>query len=342
MIYIEALLLTIMIVTCIYSSLTDLRNGIILNKVLISAALLSIVLDLFYYGLYANEYFKVYILNVLVITFISIAFYGFNFWAAGDCKLLILIVLSFPGRLYKGNTSQEVFPSIYILIFGFSIAFLYVICESVILGIKSKDILKIHKLKLNVKEFIKQYYICSAFIISINYLLHMFAAEFYQNNQSVVLLFEFLICLCICKISSRFSKSLIVSATVLMIILLIHNGIFNFNIKNFGYLFLILLIKTFADKYNYKSVPIEKVKKGMIMSYSTIMLFTISKIKGLPSTTTEDMRSRISQEDVESIRRWKLSKYGNNEILIVRKLPFAIFLSLGVLSFLVLKVRLLW
>ena len=66
------------------------------------------------------------------------------------------------------------------------------------------------------------------------------------------------------------------------------------------------------------------------MSYSTIVCFIPSTIKGLPKEkTTEDIRSRITADEAESIKRWETSKYGQSEIIIVRKIPFAIFISIG-------------
>ena len=73
-----------------------------------------------------------------------------------------------------------------------------------------------------------------------------------------------------------------------------------------------------------------KVEKGMVLAYSTIVYFIPSTIKGLPKEkTTEDIRSRITADEAESIKRWETSKYGQPEIVIVRKIPFAIFISIG-------------
>ena len=39
--------------------------------------------------------------------------------------------------------------------------------------------------------------------------------------------------------------------------------------------------------------------------------------------------SYITEEEAESIRRWETSRYGQPEIVIVRKIPFAVFISIG-------------
>ncbi|MCD8216029.1 MAG: hypothetical protein LUC97_10385 [Clostridiales bacterium] len=66
------------------------------------------------------------------------------------------------------------------------------------------------------------------------------------------------------------------------------------------------------------------------MAYSTIVSFLPSSVKELLKTKgTEDIRSKITEEEAESIKRWENSKYGQHEIIIVRKIPFAIFISIG-------------
>ena len=68
-----------------------------------------------------------------------------------------------------------------------------------------------------------------------------------------------------------------------------------------------------------------------------IMQFTRSRVKGLPEETSEDMKSGITEEQAEAIRRWKDSKYGKETIIIVRKIPFAIFIFLGTVVFLTVR-----
>ena len=71
----------------------------------------------------------------------------------------------------------------------------------------------------------------------------------------------------------------------------------------------------------------------MVLSYMTVSSFLKSKVKGLPKYTLESIRTRITSEEAESIRRWKKSKYGKDTIIIVRKIPFAIFICIGFITF---------
>ena len=53
---------------------------------------------------------------------------------------------------------------------------------------------------------------------------------------------------------------------------------------------------------------------------------------------TEDLEARLTEEEAESVHRWEKSKYGSDTVVIVRKIPFAVFLALGTLLFLAAEV----
>ena len=79
----------------------------------------------------------------------------------------------------------------------------------------------------------------------------------------------------------------------------------------------------------------------MILSVVSVASMSTSRVQGLPKNTTEDMRSRLTAEEVDSILRWKDSRYGMSEITIVRKIPFAIFMTCGALIFLIIRLGVL-
>ena len=103
-----------------------------------------------------------------------------------------------------------------------------------------------------------------------------------------------------------------------------------------------MLVWSFAEKYNYQAIPTSKVKAGQIMSLATIMEFKPSKIHGLPTGQTEDLRSRITEGEAESIHRWETSSTGKPYVIIVRKIPFAVFISMGTALFLYVEVLMQW
>lgn len=65
-----------------------------------------------------------------------------------------------------------------------------------------------------------------------------------------------------------------------------------------------------------------------------------SRVKGLPDMSHENISDRISESECESIHRWEKSKYGSKTVKIVRKIPFAIFISLGIVTYIIVGVML--
>ena len=58
-----------------------------------------------------------------------------------------------------------------------------------------------------------------------------------------------------------------------------------------------------------------------------------SSIEGLPSISTEDLRSKLSIEEISAIRQWSKTENGKSELVIVKKLPFGLFLAVGTILF---------
>ena len=56
-----------------------------------------------------------------------------------------------------------------------------------------------------------------------------------------------------------------------------------------------------------------------------------SKIPNLPEISHEDMRSRLTEEQAAAVVKWGKGKGGLAEVQIVRKMPYAIFIFIGLL-----------
>ena len=96
---------------------------------------------------------------------------------------------------------------------------------------------------------------------------------------------------------------------------------------------LILIFKLYIDRFNYKIVPVEKLRDGMVLDTPSSALFQESSIEGLPSISTEDLRSKLSIEEISAIRQWSKTENGKSELVIVKKLPFGLFLAVGTILF---------
>ena len=84
-------------------------------------------------------------------------------------------------------------------------------------------------------------------------------------------------------------------------------------------------------------IKVEDLKPRMILSFGSVLKFYSSKVKGLPKSTTETTDSRLTEEEVESIKRWSKTKKGKETIVIVRHMPFAPFMLAGEILFFILK-----
>ena len=95
-------------------------------------------------------------------------------------------------------------------------------------------------------------------------------------------------------------------------------------------------LRILIQHYNYETIQSEDVKKGMVLSLQTTLLFSGSTVKGLPKISKENLNDRISEEEAKSVKRWSKTNEGSETVTIVRKMPFAIFISLGTVVFIVL------
>lgn len=330
MILVEGVLITLLIYTCIYVTITDLKKGLIQNKVITLTAILGLIANIVYYTIFAKAFVIAFILNIIVMMAISIAFYALHIWAAGDSKLLMLTVFLIPTRLYyQGN---NVTATVVIMIIIFSIAYLYIIGESIYLGIKEKNFFKMSIVKNDIKLMVKQYIKCTCLVTFFGFIVRMIAPDFYAKNIELMMILNMILIL----LSYNFKLFDKIIPLICLVLATVASYIFtsgtdfSFNLNIYPLVLLVLLLRLCVEKYNYQTIPTNKVEKGMVLAYSTIVYFIPSTIKGLPKEkSTEDIRSRITEEEAENIKRWENSKYGQPEIIIVRKIPFAIFISLG-------------
>ncbi len=342
MVIIEGVLLTVLFFTCGIAGYTDLKKSIIDNRLLLVAGVLEIGLNIVYYVVFAREYWKIFLINFSVMALVSILLYAFSLWAAGDSKLLLVVLLGIPARYYGLSITNGLTPAIFIIVLTFSFAFLYVLGESIVLSIKNKIKPEFKKVGLNFIHSLKQYYCCAVYIAAVNYVMLLAFPHFTSTNAQLLTICNLFLSILIFKYDFFFRRIMIIVMTIVMVTAIVLYHVLRTPTKPslivYLYLAVIIAVRPLVERFNYKAIPTHMVKAGMVMSYSTIALFSPSKIQGLPDHTTEDVRSRITEEMAASIKRWETSKYGKEEIVIVRKIPFAIFILLGTLSFILLRI----
>ena len=97
----------------------------------------------------------------------------------------------------------------------------------------------------------------------------------------------------------------------------------------------LFVLRQLIARYNYKTIDVSELKTGMILAVACVVQMLPSRIPNLPDGTSEDLRCRLTQVQVDAVEKWS-SKNKVSEITIVRKIPFALFISLGYAMFVVM------
>lgn len=334
--YLEALLLAVLGMLCIHATITDLKSSIIPNRLLLVGACLSLVGNGLYYGLFARAYLLPFLVNLAAMSCLSVLFYAMHIWAAGDSKLLMVVVSLIPARLYAAGMAVA---TVAILIATFSLAFLYYVAESVVLGIRERKLFPGQKRKLDVPALLVQYGKCTCVVTIAGWVFSRLLGDFYAANAPLFMLANMLLVMAVCnlKILDKWYVLVALLAAAVAIFVAQHRSLGAVNLLIYPVVLVVLLLRLLAEKDNYKVIPTSQVKAGMVLSQATVLLFLPSRIKGLPTATTEDIRSRLTPEEAESVARWEHSRYGQPQITIVRKIPFAVFIALGSVVFIVTR-----
>ena len=341
MIYLEAFQVAILAALFVNASLSDLKSGIVSNKSILISLAIGLASAIPYYVFFAADCLLAYAVNVVIGIGISLILYAMGIWGAGDSKLLSVTILVFPARLYcMGNRSLA---SCFLLIaLVFIVAFIYVIGDTVCIGLKRKDLFKIQVKQLEWKSYIKGFLFFFLLLNILNSVTFKLLPEFLLTDALLLTAIQFVIILIGLRLEEKSNwVTVIVMGAVWAVLLLLKYSRFDLSSINWGtYLAVIALVvfRAAADKYNYKTIPVEELKPGMILSMGSILAFSGSRVKGLPSFSSEDLKSRLSGDEVDSVVRWSGTKNGQDTITIVRKIPFALFIAIGTLLFALLEV----
>ncbi|MFV0424850.1 MAG: hypothetical protein ACK5K7_04730, partial [Bacilli bacterium] len=129
-------------------------------------------------------------------------------------------------------------------------------------------------------------------------------------------------------------KILIVFVLIFDIIMTFFTGFipFSTNLISYFIVLFLMLVQILATEFNHTEIQVSELKKNMILSQQYCILFIKSKTKNLPSMSDETLKSRLSSGEVASIQRWAKSK-NIETVQVVRKIPFAICITLGVILY---------
>lgn len=338
LIYIQCI---IAVILGVVSTITDFKNKKIYNKNIIYALMASLFIYIVLWKQITVQYITNYCINIIISVIISFSFYYFKIWSAGDAKLFLAIIIIIPYNIYNVEKTN-LFPALYLLIIIFSIGFFYVVLETLVLWVKDKKRIQVFKLKIkNIKQIIINYFMGYFVILFINNITLKFVPDFRINNGGLMLICNMLILFFLYRIIKGKRKALIIMSLFLIANLTYYFifglRIYAINLKMFVFVLSIMLFRSFAEEYNYEEIRIENLKPRMILSFESVLKFYSSRVKGLPHSTDETTDSRLTTNEVNSIKRWSKTKRGQDTIVIVRHMPFAPFILIGEIIFFIFR-----
>ena len=326
----EIFSLCLIAVLCCLCTITDLKSGVIHNKLLIVFLMISAVVDAIYYGIYARDYLHTFVFNLGTVLAVSLLLFYTHSFAGGDCKMLIIIALLFPARLcwdVGSITSTLVFIIPYSIFAGYC----YMVGYSIFSIAKKKTQITFDYIKKQLNNFIKSYL---AAIVYISLLNSVFALLF-KYGISINIWIARILCLAIAWIVGRYQvfKQWFLIIPSICFSLIISSVTLSFpvslNIEYYVLTLILLICQMTANTIIYEKISGEGLKKGMILSAMSSLAMQTSITAGLPGVSTEDLKSRLSDEEIESVKIWARATR-TETLTIVKKIPFAIFISVGI------------
>ena len=336
MVIIEILLLIVLITLGINTSVTDIRDGRIYNKVLLKFAIAAIILDVGYYGYFARDLFGLYILNFGIIVLISLVLFYTHSIAGGDCKLLLVMSMLYPANYYLVYAETEV-TLYFVICLAILFGYLYLLGYSIYELIKKRTKITKQYIKNYIMSFLKSFISASGYICLINEIFIFMEIHGIQINEWVIRILCMVVAWIIGNKPMLKKWQLVVGVYVFDIIVGVILGFmpFSFNPENYMLVMLLLFCQMTIGTSLYQEVSISELKKGMILSSVSSILMQKSRVRGLPPVSSEDLRSRLTSEQIASIGRWADSR-NIDSVTVVRKIPFAIFIMGGFVSYFVI------
>lgn len=324
-----------LILLCAYCSYTDLTKGIIANKtlVILGGVLLffNITMNVMRYNKIEWFLYAIYIISAIVI---GLILYKYKIWAGGDFKLFTIISFALP---YTYVVSKKMFLSTLIstILSSMVIGYVFVLVETLVnLLTKERKVCFEHvfgKTIEQIKKYIHIYFVA----VCVNVLIEAILNEIGIVSYEIIIIISILIILTLIRYD-LYRKPFVVLPTVIIIIgILLKESELLLNVRTLIIWTLVAamaLLRHLCNQYNYKTIVAEELKPGMILSTQTSIILAKQKTCKYKKVSDESLGSRLSEEDVKLIKNFYEDKENLYEICIVKKIPLALAITLGLLA----------
>lgn len=333
-IYLEAGMLALSAVIGGMCAFSDIRRGIIPNKILLIGMAGGVPFHLLFLLSGSAPYYPTWVINMLIADLLAYVMYCNQLWAPGDAKLFMVLFYLFPPPLLDvGLYTYSVVPYIFV----FLPAIVWILADTVINLIRREPRKSI---PLQPKSILRNAATVMIESTAFYGVITLIPERFMHDNG----LFISLLMMCYAYFCGRnrimkkwyviLTHALIVSALCFF-----GRGIIALpDWRSLLMLILIICLQHIVSLYNYRLVPSSEVKSGMILSMDTVLSFQKSRVQGLPADPTEQMTSKINEEQAAAVRKWEQSAYGSPTVWIVRKVPFGSMIALGFVLWAIVRI----
>lgn len=336
-------LLALQLSAGVVATATDLRAGKIYNRQLALFALAGAAV----YGVYtllSTDWLRIgdslgILTNALTSLVVAFGLFYTRFWSAGDAKLFCLMAVLMPFSLYPHGL---LFPAFYLLAAIFSLAFVYALVESVYNHAVDSRRPPAERRSIRLQAFGKGMlldwllrYLAASLLLTLLYeVVGLISPQVVLLDKGLVLVLGMMLLVLLYKrLTTRVSIAWAIAFALFAnaVYLLIGNGSLSSLLDVRGPLVALVAlgVMQFVSKYDYVRIPVHELKPGMILSRLTVGGFHHSRVSGLPRGTTETTESRLTTNEVESIRAWSTAKQDNSHVVIASHVPFAPFILAG-------------
>lgn len=338
MITIEIALITMIVAIGLYATISDFITGLIKNKVLGVALILGIILDSCYYALYCQDLFRSFIINVAVLFVVAIVLFITHIWAGGDSKLLITIGVLYPARWYY-IFDPIPYSLLLIIIFSFILGYLYLLADTAGNLFNKKKPVSWKSVGQNLKKYIMQYAFTMIYVVAITLIYNYFIQPTFNVNSRLITVLLIAFAMIINSVTLLKNRALIIATLAFDVLMSIISRTIpiSTNWKTYVFILIAVILRMVMSNYNYKEIPAKEIRRGMILSIPSSILLIQTRIDGMPPISTEGLQSRLSESEANKIRSWEQKMPGQQTLVIIKKIPFAVFIFLGTVILVVLK-----
>ena len=334
---IDYLLLLAMAVLGVIASVWDIREGLIPNRLLVTFATIGLITDIIYYGGIVHDLSFIFVINVIINSMIGLVLYATHTLAGGDCKMIPVLSLLYPAGMYLEYGAGRV-TLLVALCLAILYGYVYLLFSSTWKIITGKTKIGKAYIRSFTAAYLKSYMLALIYVVFVNVLLAFVDRKILPVNPWIA----WAACIIIAWTSGRIGilkkTSLICAVVAVSIGMSVYLRVIpvSINPRTYAFTAMLLIFRMTIRTSLYENILTSRVKKGMILSTFSSMLMQSSRIEGLPGLSSEDLGSRLSEPEAESVRRWGKSSKGQRTIVVVRKIPFAIFLTMGYISYYVI------